>query len=108
MEEIAAVLGETEKVPLRQLEMLVRLCGTSFAQALLKEAHDTEAAGGIMTKDGRRRRTLGGVYFDLAKPRMSAPVRYLVVTRKGKPLAEQPSQADETQESAPRTANVRS
>ncbi|MFN8376904.1 MAG: hypothetical protein U0694_29025 [Anaerolineae bacterium] len=91
MEEIAGVLGETEKVPLRQLEMMVRLCGTSFVQALLKEAQNLDAAGGLMTKDGTRRRTLGGVLFELSKPAMSIPVRYLVITRKGKPLAAQPA-----------------
>jgi hypothetical protein len=84
MEDIAAVLEETAKVPMRQLEMLVRLCGTSFAQALLNEAHDVEAAGGMMTKDGTRRRTLGGVFFELAKSRLSPPVRFLVINRKGK------------------------
>jgi hypothetical protein len=91
MEEIAEVLGEKEKVPVRQLEMLVRLCGTSFAQALLTEAQNVDAAGGLMTKDGTRRRTLGGVFFELAKPRLSPAVRFLVINRKGKPLAEQPA-----------------
>ncbi len=104
MEEIAAALGETQKIPLRQLEMLVRLCGTSFAQALLKDAQDVEAAGGMMTKDGARRRTLGGVFFELVKPRISAPVRYLVITRKGKPPVEQP--AEEGAEGAGDAANV--
>jgi len=94
MEEIAGVLGETEKIPLRQLEMMVRMCSTSFVQALLKEAQKLDAAGGLMTKDGTRRRTLGGVLFELSKPSMSAPVRYLVITRKGKPPVEQPADAD--------------
>jgi hypothetical protein len=87
MEEIAAALGEREKIPLRQLEMLVRLCGTSFAQALLVEAQRIEAGEGMMTKDGARRRTLGGVFFELARWRTSPPVRYLVMNRKGKPPA---------------------
>ncbi len=102
MEDIAAILGETEKVPLRQLEMLVRLCGTSFAQALLKEAQNLDEAGGLMTKDGARRRTLGGVLFELSKPAMSVPVRYLVITRKGKPPVAQSAEAEnlESTESA--------
>jgi hypothetical protein len=41
----------------------------------------------MMTKDGTRRRTLGGVFFELARWYTSSPVRYLVMNRKGKPLA---------------------
>jgi RNA recognition motif-containing protein len=84
IEEIAAVLSETEKIPLRQLEMLVRLTSISFVQAVLKEALEVEATQGLMTNDGARRRTKGGVFFYLARPRVANPVRYIVFTRKGK------------------------
>jgi hypothetical protein len=85
LEEIVAALNETEKVPLRKLDMMARQCGTSFMQALLKEAQEVEATGGMMTKDGTRRRSLGGVFFQLALRHMSPPVRHLVHVRKGKP-----------------------
>ncbi len=87
--ELATALGETEKVPVRQIEMMVRQCGPAFAHALLAEATEIEAGEGMMTKDGSRRRSLGGVFFALATARMSPAVRFLIVNRKGKP----PSQA---------------
>lgn len=84
VEEMAAQLEETEKVPLRQLELFVRLTSVSLAQALLKETLEIEAAGGLMTNDGQRRRSKGGVFFYMARPRVSSPIRHLVFTRKGK------------------------
>jgi RNA recognition motif-containing protein len=92
IEEIAAQLGETEKVPLRQLEALVRLTSISLAQALLKEAEEVDAADGMMTNDGTRKRTKGGVFFYLARPRVSPPVRQIVFVRKGKFPAAQPQE----------------
>jgi len=84
IEEIVATLGETEEVPLRQIEAIVRLCGVSFAQAVLKEALEIDASGGLMTSDGSHRRTKGGIFFYLARYRMSPPVRRIVYNRKGK------------------------
>jgi len=84
VDEIVAALGETDEVPLRQIEAIVRLCGSGFAQAILVEALDVDAAEGLMTTDGAHRRTKGGVFFYLARYRMSAPVRRIVYNRKGK------------------------
>jgi hypothetical protein len=84
VEEIVAALEETDEVPLRQIEAIVRLCGVSFAQAVLKEALEIDASGGLMTSDGSHRRTKGGVFFYIARYRMSPPVRRIVYNRKGK------------------------
>jgi hypothetical protein len=84
VEEIAATLEETDEVPLRQIEAIVRLCGVSFAQAVLNEALEIDTSGGLMTSDGSHRRTKGGVFFYLARYRMSPPVRRIVYNRKGK------------------------
>jgi hypothetical protein len=84
VEEIAAALEETDEIPLRQIEAIVRLCGVSFAQAVLQEALEIDASGGLMTSDGSHRRTKGGVFFYLARYRMSPPVRRIVYNRKGK------------------------
>jgi len=84
IEEIAATLGETDEVPLRQIEAIVRLCGVSFAQAVLKEALETDASGGLMTSDGSHRRTKGGIFFYLVRYRVSPPVRRIIYNRKGK------------------------
>lgn len=87
VETFCEVLGETDGKPTRQIEMMVRLCGVSFVQAILDEALALDEAGGLMTLDGKRRRSKGGVFFFLAHNRVSAPVRHIIFTRKGRFLA---------------------
>ena len=82
--DITANLGETDKIPVREIKAMVLLCGTSFAEALLAETEQIEAAGGMMTADGTRRRTKGGVFFLLARHRLSPQVRHLVFGHHGK------------------------
>ena len=84
IEDIVATLEETDEVPLRQIEAMVRLCGLPFVEALVSEALEVDASEGIMTSDASRRRTKGGVFFYLARYRMSPDVRRLVYNRKGK------------------------
>jgi hypothetical protein len=84
IDEILAALEEKDDVPIRQLEAITRLCGMSFVEALLEEALAVDAAEGLMTTDGTRRRTKGGVFFYLARYRMSPAVRRIVYNRKGK------------------------
>jgi RNA recognition motif-containing protein len=84
IEEIVATLEETDEVPLRQIDAMARLCGLPFIEALVSEALEVEAREGIMTSDASRRRTKGGVFFYLARYRMSPDVRRLVYNRKGK------------------------
>jgi RNA recognition motif-containing protein len=88
-EDIIATLEEEEKVPVRQIEAIVRFCGGQFAQALLDEALAIEEGEGLMTADGSRRRSKGGVFFYLARYRMSPELRKLVYNRKGKVPGEQ-------------------
>lgn len=97
-EAIAKELEETDETPLRQLEAIVMLCGTNFAEAILKETNEIEEAGGIMTSDGERRRTKGGVFFYLARFRMPQELRAVVYNRKGK--LPDPNAQDETQDQA--------
>ncbi len=73
--EIADKLGETEKKPRRQIESIVEHCGLEFAQQLLADTLETEANGGMLVNSGTRRRTLGGIYFYLARERMSEELR---------------------------------
>lgn len=94
-EELAEEMGETEKKPLRMLEAIITLCGVAFARAIFEEAKQVEAQGGLLTATGDKRRTLGGVFFYLARFRMSRPVRRIVYTRKGKFPMEQYPSADE-------------
>lgn len=71
MATISAALGETDETALRQLGLVVRSLGSEQALALLSEALHIEAQGGLLTRDTSRRRTLGGVYFHLARARVS-------------------------------------
>ncbi len=82
-DKVVSELQESEKIPLRQIEAIIMLCGTNFVEALLKETEEIEANGGIMTTDGKRRRTKGGVFFYLARFRMSRELRRIVYNRKG-------------------------
>lgn len=84
LEMIANALGEKDEVPMRQLRTLIMLCGTNFAEALLKETEEIEAREGIMTSDGARRRTKGGVFFYLARYRMPRTIRSIIYNRKGR------------------------
>ncbi len=97
VETIAAALGETDIVPLRQLNSMVMLCGTNFALALLEETERIEADEGIPTADGMRRRTKGGVFFYLARFRMAQPLRVIIYNRKGK-LPEAETETPEPQQ----------
>ena len=98
LEAIAAELGEIHKKPVRMLEAMIRLCGGSFLQGILKDTLETEARGGLMTvREPIQRRTKGGVFFYLARYRMSPPIRYIVYNRKGKyPLAQEDQADSET------------
>ena len=70
-EPIMEVLGETKRIPRMMIERIIRLRGVEFAQALLEETLKIESEGGMMTLDGSRRRTTGGVYFRLARQQLA-------------------------------------
>ena len=67
---IAQQLGETEPKPRYQIARIIMLCGIEFAQDMVKQALEVEASEGLWTSDGERRRTLGGVFFYLARTNM--------------------------------------
>jgi hypothetical protein len=66
-EELAEELNETKPQPKRQIELLLEHMGEEFVRAKIEEAKKVEADGGMMVDDGSRRRTLGGVFFYVAK-----------------------------------------
>ena len=95
-ESVATDLNETDKKPVRMINAMVMLCGPSFVQTIAREAQEIEAGEGIMTSDNTQRRTLGGVFFYLARYRMSDAVRKIIYNRKGKlPQPEDESSAQE-------------
>jgi hypothetical protein len=69
IEHLAEVIQEP-KIPL--LRQVLRTLGPARTIDLLTETLQVESAGGMLTKDGSRRRTPGGVFFQLVKERVTA------------------------------------
>ena len=64
VEKVAAVLQEPN-IPL--LRQVLRTLGQDRWGAILTDTLTCEAQGGMLTKDGTRRRTPGGVFFQLVR-----------------------------------------
>lgn len=75
VDRIAAQLGETQFKPRRQLTQLVERCGVEFVEKVLKETIEVEANGGVLVENGDRRRTIGGVFFYLARKHLPDDLR---------------------------------
>jgi len=73
VEQLAEILQEP-KVPL--LRQVLRTLGQERCAALLAETLACEANGGLLTQDGTRRRTPGGVFFQLVKKRATRQERH--------------------------------
>lgn len=71
VDEIATALGETEPRSKATIERSVAVLGIEAAQALRHEVEALEAQGGMLTVDGARRRTPGGVYMFILKQRLN-------------------------------------
>jgi hypothetical protein len=56
----------------------VQHAGADFAREMLKETMELEAIGGMLTADGTRRRTPGGVYFYITKGKLSPELRQVI------------------------------
>lgn len=73
--EIAAQLGETDEKPIRQIQTMISLCGIDLVRELVADTMQIEAQGGMMVDTGHRRRTVGGVFFQLARMRLAPEER---------------------------------
>jgi len=67
VDEIAAQVGETEDEPKRLIKRALRNLGEERVRAFVAQTLEIEAAGGVLLRDGRRRRTPGGVLFYLIR-----------------------------------------
>ena len=77
-------LGETAAKPIEQIGQLIEKCGLDFVEKIMAETEATEAAGGLLTHDRKRRRSRGGVFFYLAKGQMDAALRAEIFPSFGK------------------------
>ena len=72
VEKLAEILQEPKAPLLRQV---LRTFGPERTVAMLTDTLQCEAQGGMLTKDGSRRRTPGGVFFQLVKERATPQER---------------------------------
>jgi hypothetical protein len=72
VEQLAEVFQEPMLPLLRQV---LQTLGQDRCAALLKDTRTCEANGGMLTKNGSRRRTPGGVFFPLVKERATPQER---------------------------------
>ena len=63
---IADQLGETEEPVRKKIVAIVYALGRRQSRQLLTHALQIEEHGGEMLPDGSRRRTVGGIFFNLA------------------------------------------
>ena len=81
---IAKALGETDEVPLGQIAGVVRVLGEEQSLKLLEETRSIESKGGMMLPDNSRKRSIGGVFFFLARQKLSQEDK-LAIFRQPKP-----------------------
>ena len=62
---IAQTLGETGQAVRQQIQRIVWALGPTAAQSMLEQTLQIEQNGGMMLRNGSRRRTPGGVFFHL-------------------------------------------
>jgi len=67
VKEIIATLGEIDPKAQQAVRRVVRVKGAAQAQAWLAEAQQIEAGPGMLTDDGQRPRSVGGIFFKLVK-----------------------------------------
>ncbi len=89
-ERIAERLGETEPGPLAQIIRMLSLWGPERVKALCQEALTIYAGEGLVTLNGQRKRTAGGVFFYLAKQRASEEEWQRILPRPFVPRAQRP------------------
>ena len=69
--EVARALGETQSLPVRTIRLLVELLGVEATWTLVREAEVIHSGEGMLIANGKRKRTLGGCFFELARKTIS-------------------------------------
>ena len=81
-QQIAEALGESDESPRTQITAIVKSLGAEGALALLAQTQRVEEAGGLLVPDGTRRRTPGGVFFLLAREKLTPADRAAIFSSK--------------------------
>jgi hypothetical protein len=81
-QQIAEALGESDDIPRTQIAAIVKSLGAEGALALLAQTQRVEEAGGLLVPDGTRRRTPGGVFFLLAREKLTPADRAAIFSSK--------------------------
>jgi hypothetical protein len=95
IQTIITALNETDERPREQIAAIVRALGEERALAVLVEANEVERTGGMMLPDGSRRRTPGGVFFAIARRRLSPEDRDAIFPKSPSPKREDEKKDDE-------------
>ena len=66
-QEIAGQLAETNRQAFGQIERMLERIGEEKVRAWVAEALRIEATGGMLNADETRRRSVGGIFFYLAR-----------------------------------------
>jgi hypothetical protein len=90
VDQLAEVLQEPKRTLLTKV---MRTLGIDRTTAILADTLTCEANGGMQTKDGSRRRTPGGVFFQLVKERATARERRRLFPPPAAQKKPRPSQA---------------
>lgn len=69
--DIASALGETRVGALEKVAKVIQALGMPRTRTLVKKARQQFESGGMNRADGQGKRTLGGVFFVIAKSAMS-------------------------------------
>ncbi len=91
---LARELGETDPAAAGQIERIVECLGAETALAFLQETLEVEADGGMMLRDGSRRRTPGGAFFYLVKGRISQRDRAAIWPHLAQPSGKKKQKAE--------------
>ena len=67
VQKIATTLGETNETPLAEIRRVIEVLGEEKALSILDETCEADAGEGMLTDDGKKRRTRGGIYFKFVK-----------------------------------------
>jgi hypothetical protein len=101
-QQIAEALGESDESPRTQITAIVKILGAEGALALLAQTQKVEEAGGLLVPDGTRRRTPGGVFFLLAREKLTPADRAAIFSSKQQKAAKAAKAAAEGTAEPPR------